>query len=93
MEGYETQTFTKKESDISPEQMCNKTPFLVPTFHFVGYNSNKKLAVQSVYHTELPASFSPLQCFICNLRYLKILLSGKGFSDDKNKAEPSERWM
>ena len=75
MEGYETQTFTKKkQSDISLEQMCNKTPFLVPTSHFVGYNSNKKLAVQSVYHTELPASFSPRKCFICNLRYLKLLV-------------------
>ena len=74
MEGYETQTFTKKQSDISLEQMCNKTPFLVPTSHFVGYNSNKKLAVQSVYHTELPTSFSSRECFICNLRYLKLLV-------------------
>ncbi len=60
MEGYETQTFTKKQSGISPEQIWDKMPFLVPTSHIVGYNSNKKLAVQSVYHTELPASFSPL---------------------------------
>lgn len=93
MEGYETQTYTKKQSGISPEQIWDKIPFLVPTSHFVLSTSNKKLAVQSVYHTELPASYSPLQCFICNLRYLKILLSGKSFSDDKNKAEPSERWM
>lgn len=74
MEGYETQTFTKKkQSGISPEQIWDKIPFLVPTSHFVGYNSNKMLAVQSVYHTELPTSFSPRKCFICNLRYLKTL--------------------
>ena len=74
MEGYETQTFTKKQSGVSPELIWDKIPFLVPTSHIVVYNSNKKLAVQSVYHTELPASFSPRECFICNLRYLKLLV-------------------
>ena len=74
MEGYETQTYTKNQSGISPEQIWDKTPFLVPTSHFVSYNSNKKLAVQSVYHPELPASFSLRECFICNLRYLKLFV-------------------
>ena len=74
MEEYETQTYTKNQSGISPEQTWDKIPFLVPTSHFVGYTSNKKLAVQSIYHTELPASFSPRECFICNLRYLKLLV-------------------